>query len=268
MDADLAAVAALIADPSRAAMLDALTGGGEPMTAGTLARIAGVAPSTATEHLTRLEQGGLVTSERRGRARQVRLAGPQVARALEALAAIAPLKRPAGLKAWQHGEAGALEPGEGAFAITAAGERELSGFGLDVGAIRGARRATARACIDWSERRPHVAGALGAALLDELLRRRWLRRRAAGPARTRTAARARRPCAHADGRRGGRPRLGVRDVACYDPHELHESLGRWPPCRACSRRCARPSGSSLSPSSPSSRSSPRSARSRRRMRSG
>jgi DNA-binding transcriptional ArsR family regulator len=213
MDADLAAVAALIADPSRAAMLDALTGG-EAMTAGALARIAGVAPPTATGHLARLERGGLVVSERRGRARHVRLAGPQVARALEALAAVAPLKRPAGLRAWQHGEAlraarscydhlagvagvaladalvarGVLEPGEGAFAITPGGDRALAAFGLDMGAVRGARRATARACLDWSERRPHVAGALGAALLDELLRRRWLRRRPDGRALTLTPA--------------------------------------------------------------------------------
>ena len=213
MDADLAAVAALIADPSRAAMLDALTGG-ESMTAGALARLAGVAPSTATEHIARLERGGLVVSERRGRARHVRLAGPDIARALEALAAIAPLKRPAGLRAWQHGEAlrtarscydhlagvagvaladalverGVVEPADRAFAITAAGERTLAGFGLDVAAIHGTRRATARACLDWSERRPHVAGALGAALLDELLRRRWLRRRPDGRALTLTPA--------------------------------------------------------------------------------
>jgi len=202
MDADLAAVAALIADPSRAAMLDALTAG-EAMTAGELARRAGVAPSTATEHLARLERGGLVRSERSGRSRHVRLAGPDVARALEALAAIAPLKRPAGLKAWQHGEAlraarscydhlagvagvaladalvarGLVEPADRSFAITPAGAEELGAFGLDVPAIHAARRATARACLDWSERRPHVAGALGAALLEELLRRRWLRRR-------------------------------------------------------------------------------------------
>jgi DNA-binding transcriptional ArsR family regulator len=213
MDADLAAVAALIADPSRAAMLDALNGG-EAMTAGALARSAGVAPSTATEHLARLEQGGLVRSERRGRARHVRLAGPDVARALEALAAIAPLKRPAGLKAWQHGEAlraarscydhlagvagvaladalvarGVVEGADRAFALTPAGEATLAGFGVDVDAVRGARRATSRACLDWSERRPHVAGALGAALLDELLRRRWLRRRPDGRALTLTPA--------------------------------------------------------------------------------
>jgi DNA-binding transcriptional ArsR family regulator len=211
MEADLAAVAALIADPSRAAMLDALIAG-EPMTAGALARRAGVAPSTATEHLARLEGGGLVVSERRGRSRHVRLAGADVARALEALAAIAPLKRATGLKAWHHGEAlraarscydhlagvagvaladalverGLVEPD--GFAITPAGDRALAGFGLDVAAIRGARRATARACLDWSERRPHVAGALGAALLDELLRRRWLRRRPDGRALTLTPA--------------------------------------------------------------------------------
>jgi DNA-binding transcriptional ArsR family regulator len=213
MDADLAAVAALIADPSRAAMLDALTGG-VPLTAGELARVAGVAPSTATEHLDRLERGGLAISERRGRTRHVRLAGADVARALEALAAIAPPKRASGLRAWQHGEAlraarscydhlagmagvaladalvarRMLEPGPGGFAITPAGEEELARFGLDLAAIRGARRATARACVDWSERRPHVAGALGAALLGELLERRWLRRRTDGRALTVTPA--------------------------------------------------------------------------------
>ncbi len=213
MEADLAAVAALIADPSRAAMLDALNGG-DALTAGALARRAGVAPSTATEHLARLEAGGLVVSERHGRARHVRLAGAHVARALEALGAIAPPKRVTGLRAWHHGEAlrsarscydhlageagvaladalverGLLDPGEGGFAITAHGESTLKAFGLDVDAILGARRATARACLDWSERRPHVGGALGAALLSELLGRRWLRRRPEGRALAITAA--------------------------------------------------------------------------------
>jgi DNA-binding transcriptional ArsR family regulator len=213
MDADLAAVAALIADPSRAAMLDALTGG-VPLTAAELARVAGVAPSTATEHLDRLERGRLTISERRGRTRHVRLAGADVARALEALAAIAPPKRASGLRAWRHGEAlraarscydhlaglagvaladalverRVLEPGDGGFAITPAGEEELARFGLDLAAIRGARRATARACLDWSERRPHLAGALGAALFVKLLDRRWLRRRTDGRALTLTPA--------------------------------------------------------------------------------
>ena len=212
MDAELAPLAALIADPSRAAMLDALMGGGS-LTAGELARRAGVAASTATEHLARLEAGGLVVSERRGRVRRVRLAGAEVARALEALRAIAPPKQSIGVRAWHHGEAlraarscydhlagvagvaladalverALLEAGEGGFVLAAGGKAELAGFGLDVPAILGARRATARACVDWSERRPHIGGALGAALLDELLRRRWLRRRTDGRALVVTA---------------------------------------------------------------------------------
>jgi DNA-binding transcriptional ArsR family regulator len=201
MDVDLAAVAALIADPSRAAMLDALLSGGRH-SARELAVAAAVAPSTASEHLDRLERGGLVLSERVGRRREVRLAGPEVGRALEALAAIAPPKPPTTLRQWQHGAAlrtarscydhlagrtgvaladalvarRIVTPGDGAFAITPRGADRLADLGLDVEAILGARRATARACVDWSERRPHVGGALGAALLDELLRRRWLTR--------------------------------------------------------------------------------------------
>jgi DNA-binding transcriptional ArsR family regulator len=198
MDVDIASVAGLIADPSRAAMLDALLSGGRH-SARELAVAAGVAPSTATEHLDRLQAGGLVVSERVGRRREVRLAGPEVARALEGLAAIAPRRRVTGLRAWSHGEAlrsarscydhlagragvaladalvaeRIVKPGDGAFVITHRGAGRLAELGLDVEAILGARRATARACIDWSERRPHVGGALGAALLDELLRRRW-----------------------------------------------------------------------------------------------
>jgi DNA-binding transcriptional ArsR family regulator len=176
--------------------------GGGRHTARELAVAAGIAPSTATEHLDRLQAGGLVVCERVGRRREVRLAGPEVGRALEALAAIAPAKRVTGLRAWRHGEAlrsarscydqlagragvaladglvaqRLLRHGDGAFVLTPRGESRLAEFGLDIDAILGARRATARACVDWSERRPHVGGALGAALPDELLRRRWLRR--------------------------------------------------------------------------------------------
>jgi DNA-binding transcriptional ArsR family regulator len=201
MDVDLCTVAALIADPSRGAMLDALLSGGRH-SARELAVAAGIAPSTATEHLDRLEAGGLTVSERVGRRREVRLAGPEVGRALEALGAIAPPRKVTGLRAWHHGEAlraarscydhlagqagvaladglvarRFLVLGEGAFTITRSGRGRLAGLGLDVEQILGARRATALACVDWSERRPHVGGALGAALLDDLLRRRWLTR--------------------------------------------------------------------------------------------
>jgi DNA-binding transcriptional ArsR family regulator len=104
MDVDLAPAAALIADPSRAAMLVTLLNGGRH-SARELAVAAGIAPSTATEHLDRLERGGLVVSERVGRRREVRLAGPEVGRALEALGALAPAKPVTGLRAWSHGEA-------------------------------------------------------------------------------------------------------------------------------------------------------------------
>jgi DNA-binding transcriptional ArsR family regulator len=201
MDVDLAGTAALIADPSRAAMLGALLSGGRH-SARELAVAAGIAPSTATEHLDRLERGGLVVCERVGRRREVRLAGPDVGRALEALAAIAPDRKPTTLRAWHHGEAlraarscydhlagqagvaladglvaaDVLTLGDGGFAITPDGASRLRAFGLDLDAVLGARRATARACVDWSERRPHIGGALGAALLDELMRRGWLTR--------------------------------------------------------------------------------------------
>src|SRR4051795_5843238 len=96
MDVDLPAVAALIADPSRAAMLDALLSGGRH-SARELAVAAGVAPPTAPEPRDRLERGGLVVCERVGRRREVRLAGPEVGRALEALPRIAPRQPVTGL---------------------------------------------------------------------------------------------------------------------------------------------------------------------------
>jgi DNA-binding transcriptional ArsR family regulator len=232
MDVDLPAVAALIADPSRAAMLDALLSGGRH-SARELAVAAGVAPSTATEHLDRLEAGGLVLCEKVGRRREVRLAGPEVGRALEALAAIAPPRPVRGLRAWHHGEAlraarscydhlagragvaladglvagGLLQLGDGAFALTDRGARKLAEFGVDVEGVLGARRATARACVDWSERRPHIGGALGAALLDELLDRRWI---AHAPAATGAKATRGRVLRVTDaGRAGLRDALGV-----------------------------------------------------------
>ena len=151
-------------------MLDALSGG-EAFTAGELARIARIAPSTATEHLARLEDGGLVASVRQGRARYVRLAGPDVARALEALALIAPPKRTDGLRAWRHGEdlraarscydhlagvagvaladalveRGCSSPATRLRDHAARGERELAGFGLDLDGSLGARGARPRA---------------------------------------------------------------------------------------------------------------------------
>lgn len=198
-EADVAAVAALIGDPARAAMLDALL---DPrgLPVGALAGAAGIARSTASGHLARLLRAGLVTVAPEGRRRVYRLAGPEVAAALEALAVIAPPRPAAGLRGvlrtqdlraartcYDHlagalGVAlaerlcvdGLLEPGD--LALTDAGSEAFAGFGIDVAALRAGRRPLTRACLDWSERRPHLAGALGAALTGELLRRGWLRR--------------------------------------------------------------------------------------------
>ncbi len=200
--ANVAAVAALVAEPSRARVLDALMGG-TSLPAGELARRAGIAPSTASEHLARLLEGGLVRCEPQGRERRYRLASQGVAEALEALARIAPAEpvnslRAAGRSAalrqartcYDHlaGQLGVgltealvarklLLVGDGAFILSARGESRLAGLGVDVEGARAARRPFARACLDWSERRPHLAGALGAAVADALFTHKWLLRR-------------------------------------------------------------------------------------------
>jgi DNA-binding transcriptional ArsR family regulator len=200
--ADLAAVAGLIANRARAAMLDRmLDGDGHP--AGDLARQAGVAPSTASGHLSELAAGGLVTVEEVGRQRRYRLAGPHVAEVLEALASIAPelpntsLKQVtlaeqlrAGRTCYDHlaGRLGvsmtealvrrrALAEIDARFELTQRGTRLLEGLGVDVAGARSKRRAFAPGCLDWTERRLHLAGSLGAALTDHLLDLGWVVRR-------------------------------------------------------------------------------------------
>ncbi len=200
MQVDLAAGASAIADPARAAMLDALLDGG-PRSAGALAREAGIAASTASHHLGRLLDAGLIAVEPDGRRRAYRLARPEVARALEALALISPPRTPTTLRRHTRAQAeraartcydhlagvlgvavcdalitaGAIAPdGEDAFAL---GPSAGDAFGaLGVALPRHGRRAYARPCLDWSERRPHLAGALGAAVADALLSRGWVTR--------------------------------------------------------------------------------------------
>lgn len=194
-------------------MLDALMDG-QAHRAGELARRAGVAASTASEHLGRLLDGGLVLCESDGRERRYRLASDGVAEAVEVLARLAPAlsvhslrgaDRAAALRrartCYDHlaGElgvgltealvsAGVLAPADDAFALTASGERILRRLGVDVDGARAARRSFARACLDWSERRPHLAGALGAAVADALLEARWIERRPSDRGLTVTAA--------------------------------------------------------------------------------
>jgi DNA-binding transcriptional ArsR family regulator len=203
MGTDFAAVAGLLGHPARAAMVDALMGG-EPVTAGELAGIAGVGPSTASQHLARLVDGGLVAVEVRGRQRQHRLASAEVAEALEALARICP---PTPVRSLRHATqrdalghartcydhlAGGLGVGLAdalvarawivpvgeAYDLNPEGEAGLADAGVDVAGARAGRRAFARACLDWTERRPHVAGALGAAIATTALGSGWVRRRA------------------------------------------------------------------------------------------
>jgi DNA-binding transcriptional ArsR family regulator len=194
-DTDLAAVGALLGEPSRARMLDALMGG-RALAAGELARIAGTAPSTASEHLGRLLDGGLVEVVAQGRHRYYRIAGPGVGAALEALSHVAPPRPVTSLR--QSGHARALGHARTcydhlagvcgvalhdallerewlgpSYGVTPVGARGLAGWGVDVEAARAQRRSFARPCLDWTERRPHLAGALAAAVTDRLVDLGW-----------------------------------------------------------------------------------------------
>ncbi|MFC0006445.1 ArsR/SmtB family transcription factor [Micromonospora siamensis] len=193
-------LAGLLADDTRAAFCLALLDG-RAWTAGELARHAGVAPSTATEHLTRLVRGGLLAEERQGRHRYLRLAGPSVAQLIEDLAGHAPAPpRPAGsLRVAAAGTAlayartcydhlagrlgvtlldGLLRQGlldrAGGLAVTPAGWDRLAALGVPTEPLRGTRRPLVRDCLDWTERRPHLAGALGAALCRHLRDLGWI----------------------------------------------------------------------------------------------
>ena len=198
----VAGVADLIADPARAAMLMALVDG-RALPAGELAYSAGVTAQTASSHLARLLDGGLLVVEKEGRHRYYRLAAAEVAEALEKLAAIRPVG-PMRRKAlttearelsfarccYDH-LAGRLAvavtdaltrrdfllPAENkTFEVTPAGRAWFGGVGVDVAGLRPTRRGLARQCLDWTERSHHLAGPLGAAFLSALCEKGWLRR--------------------------------------------------------------------------------------------
>ena len=191
---DLAAVGALVGHPSRAAMLDALLAG-RALTATELARAAAVSPATASEHLARLRDGGMVEVLVQGRHRYHRIASPDVAAALEALAHIAPPKPATTLRQSRRARSlaeartcydhlagrsavalhdglvarGWLVPEPGGYRLTGAGRGELLAWGVDVVAADKSRRAYARPCLDWTERREHLAGALAAVIAAALV---------------------------------------------------------------------------------------------------
>ncbi|MDQ6824891.1 MAG: metalloregulator ArsR/SmtB family transcription factor [Candidatus Eremiobacteraeota bacterium] len=198
---DIAAIAAAIGDRTRARILDALVSG-ESMTATELAYRAGVSPQTTSAHLAKLCQMRLVSLRRSGRHRYFVLASEEVASALEALAVIAPKQPVVSLR--QSDEAKALKlarmcydhlagvigvaitdylqrkrylrSGRGQFLITSSGDRWLGNFGIDLEAIKRARRKQAIQCRDWSEQVPHIGGALGAAVAQRALDLEWFKR--------------------------------------------------------------------------------------------
>ena len=198
---DIALIASLVGDPARANILTALMNG-SALTANELAREAGVTQQTASSHLGKLQHGGLIAVEKQGRHRYYRLSGHDVAAVLEGLAGLAARaghlrvrtgpKDPALRRArvcYDHlaGElavrmfdrliaSGSLIRDGEAVALSAAGERFMAELGVDVAAIARSRRPLCKSCLDWSERRSHLAGALGAALLTRFQALKWVRR--------------------------------------------------------------------------------------------
>ena len=194
-------IAALIGDPTRTEVLTALMGG-KALTATELADIAGVTKQTISAHLAKLVDAHLTTVESQGRHRYFRLADDDVAQLLESLMGVAyrtgsvrlrtSPRDPAMRKArvcYDHlaGELsvqiyerliqhGALALEADGIALTNEGRRFFKDHGIDTVLLRTRRRAFCRSCLDWSERRHHLAGALGAAILDHALAQRWCKR--------------------------------------------------------------------------------------------
>lgn len=206
--AKFATVASLVGDPARAGMLHALMDG-RALTASELARAAGIAPQTASGHLGRLVEAGLLTVWKQGRHRYHAIASPSVARMMESIMLVAadlevarPLPfvgpRDEALRAartcYDHlagrlgvGLADALVAGghlalsDDGGVVTEAGFALFERVGIEIGPLidsrdRRSTRILCRPCLDWSERRPHLAGAVGAALCAHGLRDGWIRR--------------------------------------------------------------------------------------------
>jgi DNA-binding transcriptional ArsR family regulator len=174
----LASAAALLADPSRAAMVLALMDG-RCRSAKKLALDAGITPQTASSHLRKLVSAGMLVWEGRGRTKEFSLAGADVAQAVEALSDLNARALPAPARELRFARccydhlAGQL-----GVAVTERllrpGNTLLAELGIDLAALESSRRPLFRCCTDWTERRPHVAGAMGAALLAHYRRERWL----------------------------------------------------------------------------------------------
>jgi DNA-binding transcriptional ArsR family regulator len=202
---DIAMVASLVGDPARANMLTALMTG-RALTAGELAAQAGITPQTASSHLAKLEAGRLIEQEKQGRHRYYRLTGPDVAGVLEGLDGLAARtghmrvrtgpKDPALRRAricYDHlaGDLGVqmldsmkqqrlVRQSKQAIELTPEGKRFLaSALQIDAKTLAHPRRPVCKACLDWSERRHHLAGTLGAAIMTRFTELKWAARDAA-----------------------------------------------------------------------------------------
>jgi DNA-binding transcriptional ArsR family regulator len=218
-DADIAAVGALVSDPARARILLAL-GDGRALPASVLADEAGVATSTASAHLGKLLDGGLLDVEQHGRHRYYRVSKPEVGELLESLARLAPARPVRSLRQGTTAQAlrfartcydhlagvlgtqlmaallerGLLSGGDGVFdparaeqdrlsapgfdfdyRLTDHGVQEMRTFGIDFDSLP-RRRALIRYCVDWSEQRHHLSGALGAAMAERMFELGWVSR--------------------------------------------------------------------------------------------
>ena len=195
-------IAAAIGEPARARILYCLVDG-HARTSTELSVVAQVSPSTASVHLNRLKTAHLVTVLVQGKHRFYSLGGPDVANVLEGLSVLAggarekfvpntPSRLRAARTCYDHmaGRVGVLlhdrfnalgwlagsnaKDNTNAYDLTPNGTKAFEALGIDIAAIRTLRRRFACACLDWSERRPHVGGALGAALLTVALKRKWV----------------------------------------------------------------------------------------------
>jgi DNA-binding transcriptional ArsR family regulator len=199
----VARIAGAIGEPARARMLFSLMDG-HARTSTELAVVAEVSTSTASAHLNRLKEERLVKVITQGKHRFYSLEGPKVARVLEGLSVLVdqprrkfvpttPTRLRAGRVCYDHlaGHLGvslhdrfkelkwlsrATSEAEDAYELTAEGVKALESLGLDIEETRKLRRRFAYACLDWSERRPHIGGALGSALLQAALKRKWVTR--------------------------------------------------------------------------------------------
>ncbi|MFA6116642.1 MAG: winged helix-turn-helix domain-containing protein [Sphingomonas sp.] len=196
----IAAIAALIGDPARANMLTALMDG-RALTVSELAEAAGVGLPTASGHLAKLDAAGLLVARKQGRHRYFQLSGADVGEALESLMSLAArtgamrvrtgpndaalrearicydhLAGERAVALMQAFERRGVITGGDAPAVTPAGIGFLAGIGIDVAQLGSSRRPLCRACLDWSERRSHLGGSLGAAILDHVIAAGWARR--------------------------------------------------------------------------------------------